>query len=189
MIRLFLFLLFICALFWGYWNFLAAPDRDRPIQNISSGLVSYGKETVDTLQGNGFVSLDGTTVRSKLEVNGSLKAVDARVGFLLCNGYASLQNSIIHGSSEIKGFMSAVNTQFEGLIVATTQKIYLTDCITESITIKEAGWTIGSQSISLQGHTTVKGSIIFESNQGVIYLSEHSKILGQVIGGRIEKLS
>ncbi len=189
MIKLFLFLLFACAIFWGYWNFLAVPDRDNPIQNISSGIVSYGKETVDTLQGNGLVSLDGTTVRSKLEVNGSLKAVNATIGFLVCTGYANLQECVIYGTSEIKGFMSATKTVFQGQINASTQKIYCTDCITESITVKEAGWTIGAQSIELKGKTLVKGSIIFESNKGTVYVSDQSRILGKVIGGTVEKLS
>jgi len=186
----FLFTLIVAsALFWGYWNFWAVSDRTLPNQNISSGIVSYGKETMDSLEGNGFISLDGTQVRGKVSVNGNLKAQNATIGFLVCNGHANLQDCVIFGTSEVKGFMNAAKTEFQAGIIAGTQKIYLTDCATESLTIKDVSWAIGPQSVELKGNTVVKGSIIFESNKGVVYLSDQSRILGKVIGGNVEKLS
>ena len=189
MIKFFLIGLVVLGLYWVYWNTSYSSYANKPIQNRSSGIVSYGKETIEALHANGFVSLDGTTVLGKLEVNGSLKIIDASIGFLECSGYTSMQDSTVHEATVLAGFLNATRVVFDGPITTTTQKMSCRDCSMESILVKSTVWSVGSQSIELTGNTVVKGSITFEAGNGKVYLSNRARILGKVIGGEVENIS
>lgn len=177
-----LLLVIISCLGWAYWSVIPFGSSDVAVQNTSSGLISYGKETIESLKANGLVSLDGTTVKNGLEVNGSLKAQNATVGSLLCNGHTSVTDVVIKGKSEVFGFLNATRTQFQGELVLGAQSVTFVDASLGSILVKSPPWIIGSQVITLSGKTAVKGTITFESGKGIVKVLGDSKVSGKIIG-------
>ena len=175
-------LLLVAALGYFYWS--SSYTINPTIQNVSSGVISYGKETMDSLKGNGLVTLEGTTIRGRLEVNGSVKATKAFIGAFDCAGYANLTDCVIKTHSDVNGFLNANRTAFQGPVVLKAQKAEFTDCTIESLIVKNPSWVFGTQVIELQGKTVVKGSITFESGQGKVNMSPQSKVLGKIVGGQ-----
>lgn len=175
-------LILIAALAYFYWN--SSYNVSPTIQNVNSGVLSYGKETMDSLKANGLVSLDQTTVRGRLEVNGSVKATKAIMGAFDCAGYASLTDCLIKTHSDVSGFLNATRTAFQGPVVLKAQNATFTDCTIESLIVKNPTWVFGTQVIELQGKTIVKGSITFESGHGKVNMSPQSKVLGKIVGGQ-----
>lgn len=181
----FLMLLIICIGAWMYWNAAPTHDSSQPVQNVSSGVISYGKESLESLQANGLVTLDGTTIRGKLEVNGSVKANGATIGYFECNGHANLQDCQILAKTNVSGFLNATKCSFQGPITASTQKIEFNDCTLDSLVIKSPGWVLGSQVVELNGASSVKGDITFESGKGKITKSSQATIGGNVTGAEV----
>jgi hypothetical protein len=155
--------------------------------NISSGVISYGKDSLSSLKGNGLVTLEGTYVRGPLEVNGSLSAKDAHIGSLIVTGHASLEGCVIDGKASVKGFLSAENTTFQDTLGLTTQKASFENSTLSSVVIHKSGWAFGTQELILSKKTICKGPITFESGKGKIILSDDSQILGPVEGAVVEK--
>jgi hypothetical protein len=160
---------------------------EAPGQNTSSGIISYSKQSLDSLHTNGFVTLEDSEIKQKLEVHGSLKAIRAKIGSLKVNGYANLLQSTIRSDSQINGFLNAVNSTFNGPLKVASQGVELQDCQLQSIAIEDASWILGSQTLELKGKTKVLGSITFESGKGTLIMSPESSIKGQVIGAQIKK--
>src|SRR3989338_8524573 len=69
----------------------------------NSGSQTFGKETIDSIEVNGFVKLDGTNVTDYLQVNGHLKAKNAKIEEMQVNGRANLDNCLIRKKSIICG--------------------------------------------------------------------------------------
>lgn len=167
--------------------YLGNAKKEEPAKNISSGIVSYSKQNLDSLRTNGFVTLEQCDIKQQLEVNGSLKAIYSKIGSLQTNGYANLLDCTIRSSSQINGFLNAIHTTFSGPLNVASQGVELQNCTTHSIVIQDASWVIGSQTLELKGKTKVMGSITFESGKGIVIVSPESSIKGQVLGGQIKK--
>src|SRR5258705_6636808 len=93
--------LVVVALFFSYHVWGPNARRAGSAKNVSSGVITYGNETLAGLQGNGFVTLDGTYVRNTLMVNGKLEAENAHIGTLKVNGMAELAGTIVDGTSDV----------------------------------------------------------------------------------------
>lgn len=181
----FILLVLVASLGWAYWSALPFNTPTTPAQNTSSGVVSYGKESVDSLTCNGLVTLDGTQVKHTLEVNGSLKAMGATINRLTVHGHAHLINSTIKGKSELFGFFTASQSTFQAPLTLHARSCTFTDSTVHSIIVTNPTWVIGSQTVTLSGKTVVKGSIVFESGKGIVQLDPQAKVLGQIVGGKI----
>jgi hypothetical protein len=176
-------LLFLLLLILGAGYLYLQSGQEPAVQNVSSGIISYGKETFDAVKTNGFATLEGTTVKGALEATGRIKAIHASIGSFSCNGYATLIDTRIKSQSEVNGFLHAFATQFQGPVTVAAGSVDFTDCTIDSLVIKSGAWIFGTQVVELYGNTVVKGSITFESGQGKVIKSPQSKIQGKIIGG------
>lgn len=173
----------------GFALYFSATQCERGTRptNVSSGVVVYGTETLNGVQGNGFVTLDGTTVLGVVHVNGHLDAKNAKMASLSVNGNVCLTKSRVLGNSDITGFMSAVGSKFDGDIAISSKKITLDNCQATHILVRKTAWSFGSQVVELNHKSKVTGGIIFEAGDGRVLLSPDSHVGGRVIGGQIEK--
>lgn len=178
---------FVLLVFSYYWGEQRRGTDNSSVRNVSSGIIHYGNETFANLQGNGFVTLDGTSVRKSLVVNGSLDANKAHIGSLKVNGHATLAGTTIAGKTEITGFLSAEKCLFKKEVSVAAHKVRFVDCTLDAISVKNASWSFGIQIIELGQKTICKGPIIFESGKGKIILSEGSQVLGSIQGAVVEK--
>lgn len=180
--------LVLVALVFSYYVW--GPQARRASANgktVSSGVIHYGNENLASLKGNGIVTLEGTTVRNMLVVNGSLDAKDARIGALQVNGHATLTGSTVEGKSEINGFLNADNSNFNSDMEISAHKVKFQECNVDSLVIKKPLWAFGSQVVELAKKTICRGPITFEAGNGKIILSGDSQILGAVQGAEIER--
>lgn len=178
--KLSIVLLVICSLFCkGY-----GTEKMKQI-NQGYGYQRYGKETVNSIQANGSVFLEGTKVLGTVHVNGSLEADEAAMENLEVNGQVNLKNCLINGTSLINGSLTADNTKFQDELSVASQKILLRTCSVDSLRIREVVGFDGVQIIDLRSGTKVTGSIVVESGNGEIWLSSNSEISGEISGAKV----
>lgn len=176
------------ALAYGYIHYYHnAPSEAAGSVVSSSGLAHYGKDTLSALKSNGFVTLEGTTVKGMVDVNGKLDAQGASLGDLEVNGAVSLTNCQVKGKTRVNGFVNASKTIFYDECNIASQKIVLTDCTVPSIVIRDISWMPGTQVLELHGNSKIAGNVTFESGKGKILLSAGSVISGTITGAEIEK--
>ncbi len=155
--------------------------------NQNYGYQTYEKETVESIQANGSVILDGTKVLGIIQVNGSLDADEAAIGSLQVNGQVNLKNSLISDNAIINGSLNADNTKFQKELSIATQKFTLRTCTVESLIVREVIGYEGAQIIDLRSGTKITGPIVVESGKGEIWLSSNSEVSGQVTGAKVYK--
>lgn len=158
---------------------------DMNMLGNSYGYQKYGKETVDTIQANGSVILEGTKILGLVSVNGSCNAEESAIGSLQVNGQVKLKNCLIDNTTVVNGLLHADSTKFQKELSASSQKIILGACSINSLTIREVNGYDGPQIIDLRSGTKVTGPITVESGNGEIWLSSNSEILDQVTGAKV----
>lgn len=150
------------------------------------GCQKYGKESLDSVHGNGTVVLEGTKVSGLVQVNGSLKAEESAIYSIQVNGKAELNNCVISSSAIVNGSLNADNTKFQSELSVASQIIVLRMCTVNSLTIREVSGYTDKQVVDLRSGTNVTGAIIVESGQGEIWLSSNSEISEtQVFGAQV----
>lgn len=171
--------------------------------SMTHGRQTYGKETIDKVDVNGFVKLEGTHVSESLQVNGRLKAEDAQIGEMLVNGTATLNrctvkemrvngravldHSTIKQKSVVCGTLQPSFSNFQDEITISSEKVIFNSCVLKSLRILKDKDDHLVQVVELKGKTTVDGSIIFESGKGEVIISSDSIITGAIVGGKIRK--
>lgn len=153
--------------------------------NYSYGYQRYGKETIDSIQGNGSVILDGTKVLGLVLVNGSLNAEESAIGGLQVNGQVDLKNCLISNTTTINGSLNADNTKFQKELSVASQRITLRTCSIDSLIVREVSGYDDVQVIDLRSGTKITGPIVVESGNGEIWLSSNSEISDQVSGAKV----
>lgn len=151
----------------------------------SYGYQRYGKETVDSIHGNGSILLEGTKVLGPIIVNGSLNAEESTIGSLQVNGQVDLKNCLVNNRAVINGSLNADNTQFQKELSIASQRVTLRTCSIDSLVIREVSGYDGIQVIDLRNGTKVTGPIIVESGNGEVWLSSNSEISDQVSGAKV----
>lgn len=151
----------------------------------SYGYQKYGKETVDSIKGNGSVLLEGTKVLGLVLVNGSLNAEESAIGSLEVNGKVDLKNCLVNNTATINGSLSGDNTKFQKELSVASQKITLRTCSVDSLIVREVSGYDGIQVIDLRSGTKITGHVVVESGNGEIWLSSNSKISDQVSGAKV----
>ena len=150
-----------------------------------SPLQNYGAETIKTVQCNGSVSLNGTTVTSHTEVNGNLKAEQSSLNSLQVNGQATLSHCIITNAAHINGGLTSDNTQFQSPLTVTSQKITLKECTLTSLHMKKVTGYTGPQIIDLRNGTHIEGPITVDSGNGEIWTSSDTQISENQVSGAV----
>lgn len=153
--------------------------------SYSYGYQKYGKETVDVIQANGGVVLEGTKVLGLVSVNGSLNAEESAIGSIQVNGQVDLKNCLINNETTINGSLNADNTKFQKELSVASQRITLRTCSVESLIVREVQGYDGVQVIDLRSGTKVTGPIVVESGNGEIWLSSNSEISDQIGGAKV----
>jgi len=165
-----------------------------------NGLGTLNECTFCNVNINGDVTMTKGTVAGTLETNGTCKIDGVEIkGACDLNGDVKIDNATIHALSEVTGSFKALNTTFYNQLTAESEKISLHKCTTKDIRIKKTEpepsiWrsflnlffksTDNTQEVRLTD-TQVQGDIIFEANNGIVYLAGSSKVSGKIIGGRV----
>jgi len=154
----------------------------------ASGNLTYGQEVFDTLQVNGNVTLNGTTILQRLEVNGSMTASNVQIGELQVKGQAILTHSVVKDQCTVIGALKGAFSTFEKEITLTSKHSTFDECKITKIQVKKTR-AFATQTIDLKGKTEVTGPITFESGRGKVNASPDSPIKeSQVIGGKLDLL-
>jgi len=173
-IYLFFILLFTATLI------IAADNK-----STACGKMSYGNDTLEDLQINGYGELNGTKITHSLQVNGYLKATNAQIGQMIVNGKVVLENSSVNQPSSVHGYLSAKDTQFLSELTIASESISLDSCSLTSLhIIKNDSWM--EQTVLLEGKTKISGTITFDSKNGRVILNKDCEIK-DVIGGKVLK--
>lgn len=152
--------------------------------NYAPGNVTCGTGVVDSLQGNGTVVVNGTTVSGITLVDGLLNADDANFSSLEVNGSVKLTQCTVNDVAIIKGSLAASSTKFQKTLKIYSDKTRLINskvngdlrfCHTDS----------QKQMVYLDNYSEVAGDIIFDDGAGEVIMRGKSKIGGKVVGGQI----
>lgn len=161
-------------------------SHDVP-SNISHGSQTYGKETVEKVQANGLVKLNGTKVTKHLQVNGSLKAENAQIEEMQVNGQATLDHCLIKQKSNVCGALIATDSRFEDELSVSSERAVFDACELTSLHILRVRGYCGVQVVELKAKTKIDGPITFDGGKGEVIADSDTKISGRVIGGKIRK--
>ncbi len=163
----------------GTMNFAYAD-----VCNFNPGSVTCGKGTIENLNGNGMVSINGTKITGTTAVNGMLNADDAHLNAMDINGSAILFKCTVNSEVKIKGALKASSSRFKSSIEIYSDYTRLVNTnVHKNINIHR---NYGSrQKLLLEDNSEVNGDIVFENGNGTVVLDQSSKILGNVIGGKI----
>lgn len=156
-------------------------------KNINQGSQTYSKETVEEIQANGFVKLDGTRVTDHLQVNGHLKAEDTQIEEMQINGQATLNRCLVKQKSAVCGELVATNSKFADELSISSERVVFNSCALTSLHILRVEGYKGVQVVELRGKTRIGGSITFDNGNGEVIADLDTEITGEVIGGKIRK--
>jgi len=136
-------------------------------------------------------STEGTF--KSLNITGPFEASDVISKYLNVVGPVAVSNLTVEKEAHIVGPLKAKKSHFHDLTI-TAHEIALTDTEVEgNIVVKKSGHWLRlpkgekKQVLRLKGKTTVKGTITFESEKGVIEQGPDVKIKGKVTGATVEK--
>jgi hypothetical protein len=147
----------------------------------------YGKETLESLGGNGLIKLNGTTVTKEIHLNGSLISQNGQIGSLDVLGEVNLTETTVQHGGAITGSIQTVRSTIKEPITILSHKSVFTASKLKGITVKHDGATKGKQTIELRQGTLVDGPIHFESGKGEVLIFTGSQVLGPVTGGKVIK--
>ena len=152
--------------------------------NIIPGSVTCGRGAVDSLSGNGMVTVNGTTVSGATLVNGLLNADDANFYSLDVNGSARLTQCTINDVASIKGSLTASSTKFEKTLDVYSSEIrFINSKVSHDLHLGHIDSR--KQVVYLDNFSEVSGDIIFDDAEGEVILRGRSKIGGKIIGGHL----
>ncbi|MBA4696642.1 MAG: hypothetical protein H2069_04540 [Legionella sp.] len=151
---------------------------------IAPGSVTCGQGTVNSLVGNGMVSVNGTTITGPTSINGLLTADDASFTSLQVNGSTSLVQCTINLDADIKGSLKASSTKFENTLhIYSNSSRLINSKVNQNLHVHHTDSL--KQEVYLDNNSEVGGDIIFDDGQGKVVLRGGSKIKGTVKGGEV----
>jgi len=145
------------------------------------GEVICSKGVVDDINANGVAKIKGTEVEYHTQVNGSLRATNAKFASLTVNGDATIKKSTVKAEAKINGSLNIDDSQLLSNLILTSNHAVFKKSQLKNIMIKKTNSP--KQTIKLIA-TTVKGDVSFENESGIVYLCENSKVEGKIIGGK-----
>ncbi|MCB1192805.1 MAG: hypothetical protein H7A23_23455 [Leptospiraceae bacterium] len=204
-----LFILIALQLYFSLFQGISGESMDwqQYIPQDNNGRISYGdthfgKESFPSLTIYGNATLEGTTVNEKTAINGSVDAnkatfnqitvngnfqgteIKIKDGFF--NGSVSFKNTKVSGNLKINGSLISYYSDFKGKIFIDSTEIVFSNSKINDIIIENASTNFTKQTVHLKDKTVVKGSIIFKSGKGEVFVSGDSKLKeNQIKGGKI----
>lgn len=154
---------------------------------VANGNLTYGQEIFDTLRINGSVTLNGTMVLQKLQVNGSLNASNAQIAELHVYGQALLSHSTVKNKCTVTGTLKGSFSNFEQAIFLTSDNSVFDSCTISSIDVLKTKDHV-TQTIEIKGKTKLIGLITFESGNGQVIACRDCSIKeSSIVGGKLVK--
>lgn len=152
--------------------------------NIIPGSVTCGHGTVNNLNGNGMVTVNGTTVAGATVINGLLHAEDANFFSLEVNGSVKLVQCTINDAASIKGALTASSTKFEKMLeIYSSETRFINSKVNNNLHL--AHTDSKKHIVYLDNYSEVSGDIVFDDGDGEVILRGNSKVGGKVIGGHL----
>ncbi len=148
---------------------------------------SFGKVTLESVDGTGLVKLNGTTVLEGVRTLGCLISQNSEIGSLDVMGEVNLTGTIVKHGGSIMGSIQTIHSDIKGPITILSQKSIFASSKLVGITIKQDGGFKGKQIVELKSGTIVDGPIHFESGKGEVIIHSGSQVLGPVSGGQVTK--
>jgi hypothetical protein len=149
--------------------------------------VTYDKQSLDSIQINGFAQLKETHITKSLKVNGNLIAEKSQIQQMEVRGQATLTHCMVKGEAFVAGTLKAASTMFDGPVILMSNDAVFDACSLRSILVRKTE-DKAAQIIELKGKTKISGKITFESGNGEVIVDPKTAITEQqIIGGKIKK--
>jgi hypothetical protein len=162
------------------------PLTEEGDKDLTSG-GAFGAIIFSNLTSSGLLKLNGTTVKNKLHVNGSLLTQAAHLNAVEVFGEANFKNTIISSAIQVIGSLRAEKSTFKGPLTLRGFKATFLGSEVGSINIVKEPAFKGHQVIELKQKTIVDGPIVFEAGGGEIHCYPGSYVLGTISGGKLIK--
>jgi hypothetical protein len=156
--------------------------QDKP---STQGHTHYGRENVGAIHSHGFTVLNGTHVSGPVQVKGSLYAENATLGGLHVDGSCDIRYCCVKDKTIVNGSLSAQHTQFQKGLSVGSQSLTLSACNVDTLVVRKVNGYSGVQNIYLSNGTQINQTLIVESGNGQIWLSEGSTVPIRVHGAKI----
>ena len=153
----------------------------------TDGVGQYGKVTLEELDANGLIRLNGTTVTNQIHLNGSLISQNGEIGSIDVIGQANLTETTLKGGGSIIGSIQATRSNIQAPLHILGQKAVFTASQLVGVTVKQDSGFKGKQTIELRQGTIVNGPIHFESGRGEVLIYSGSHVVGPITGGKAIK--
>lgn len=147
----------------------------------------YGKETLESLGGNGLIKLNGTSITNGIQITGSLISQNGEIGSLDVIGEVNLTETTVKHGGMVMGSIQTTRSAIKEPLTIMSHKSVFTASKLMGITVKHDGASKGKQTIELRQGTLVDGPIHFESGKGEVLIFTGSQVLGPVTGGKVIK--
>lgn len=141
--------------------------------SVKGDLTINGRTTLNKVKVTGLTTINGETTLSdgdlqNLAVKGKLNVSGSRLGDAIVAGNVYLRDVVMKGN-----------------LTATSDVVILNGVEVKGIKITKS--SDKSQTLCLEKASHVQGDIRFEAGNGMVYMSGASKIMGEVIGGKISE--
>tara|TARA_Y100000588_G_C13790504_1_gene726460 strand:- start:59 stop:655 length:597 start_codon:yes stop_codon:yes gene_type:complete len=148
------------------------------------GSITCGKGEVNSLTGNGMVTINGTTILGDTAVNGMLNATDGSFNKLNVNGAALLVQCTVNETAQVKGTLTASSCKFENTLrIYSNMTRFINSKVNYNLIINHTDNK--EQVVYLDNHSEVNGDITFEDKNGKVIVRGGSKVTGNIYGGRL----
>lgn len=154
--------------------------------SFNPGITQCGMGTIDTLMVNGYAKFDGTNISDKLSVNGMAVATNTTFYDLVVKGDINLNSCRVNGEYSLHGKMTAQHSVIERKLDYYGNALTLVNSEANDIYVHKN--KLGSQVIHIKSKSNIKGTIEFESGNGLI-IADASSHIQKVIGAKIKRVS
>lgn len=149
------------------------------------GVCNHGNETVDSVMCDGPAVLKQTTVKSNLNVTGTLHAegISVAAGMTVL-GATEISNSEVNGEVKISGDLSADHVQFKKGVAVDSSSVILNHTMVNGMLIVTS--PDKTPYVQVQCSSGVKGSVMFDGKPGVVQVTGDSDVAGKIVNGSTE---
>lgn len=155
-----------------------------------NGSVKLQRSSFTSLTVNGAAQVEEVSFSKEFIVNGSLDAIDSKLQNVVVNGTASFTKCKIVGLAQVAGPADFYDCELKDVQV-TNLLVTFENCKVSSIVMKKL--SILQRILGLFGlcqkvelnDTVVSGDVIFEQGNGIVVLTRASRVIGNIIGGKI----